>query len=302
MKSMKKKRLIFIAVVAVCVSVIGIAGAKTVFQDKKKDPSAYQYREEEPITEEDIAGLEEDGQTIELNGYIVTLEKYCYNAEDNSGRCLISIMKEGKKGKDIMCVRYWDDIAFGVRRWSEVPFWEDLEFWTTRALEYYFDYEYSLEPGESRGGVGTKDVKMSVTEDKLYVCFQFIGDSKQQKDMIVIREIDDRPLMKEHKDLGIEPFRLTDNTRWRRFTDGQNTVSVCDEYVEINDGEEKNIEEFEVYMKDGTKHIIQKGDMREAVSETKRTCLVFDKRIHTEDISYIKWKGKKLEEVEEQEG
>lgn len=55
------------------------------------------------ILSKDIKYLKEDSQIIKADDYIFTLEKYYFESDINVGHCLISIMQEGKKGKEISC-------------------------------------------------------------------------------------------------------------------------------------------------------------------------------------------------------
>lgn len=60
--------------------------------------------------------LKEDGRVITDEDYIITLEKYYYESDINIGHCLISVMENGKKGKDIYCVLENKEITGGDMR------------------------------------------------------------------------------------------------------------------------------------------------------------------------------------------
>lgn len=290
MSEIRKKSKLYITLFVVnivSVMILGIIAAKLVIEDKKDDRigSKYQnqYVEMEQITKKDIQYLKDDGQTIEIDRFTITLEKYCYEEDVKRGYCLISIMEEGKAGKDIFCFKSMRlCFLFGGTRIEDAPF--------------YIDFVEKLVSG---GGValGYKSEKMSAMKDKLYLYFEFYSEKNSFKDMIVVRTNEESSGY-DTENLGVGTFKLEDNVSRRVFTDGTNSVSVCTYSVEINDGQEKDIRDLIVHMKNGRKHIIQEGDMEEEDMENGSiiTQLRFAEKINIDNIDYIEWKGKKLEE------
>lgn len=269
---MKRAKIILLStlILFVLATVITIV----FFIKHKKDNSVNDYE----IQKKDIKYLKDDGQIIETKDYKFTLEKYYFEPDINVGHCLISITQNGKKGKDIDCL-------FGIQEYVNNEY---------LAGHYYLNYMCNPKPG-SAGFMSTSNKKVSSKGDKKYIYFDFEIGLDGFKDTLVIKnypeEEDKANLLSE----GVGTFKLEDNTEWRDFSDGQKRISVCHYGVKIFNGQTSDIENFELYMKNGKKHTIKKGDMKERTYEYKSgiTQLRFAESVDINEISYIKYNGKK---------
>lgn len=238
---------------------------------------------EHEIHKKDIKYLKEDGQIIETKDYIFTLEKYYYESDINVGHCLISVTQEGTKGKDI-------DSLFNIEETSTELIFVDKDY---LAGQYYLEYLHG--PDFSSGNTSTTNKKVSSKGDKKYLYFDFEIGINDFKDTLVIKNYPEEEDKANLLSVGVGTFKLEDNTEWRDFSDGQKRISVCHYGVKIFNGQTSDIENFELYMKNGKKHTIKKGDMKERTYEYKSgiTQLRFAESIDINEISYIKYNGKK---------
>lgn len=230
--------------------------------------------------------LKYDGRTVKDDDYTITLEKYYYEADINTGHCLISVMQEGKNGEDIYCALENEQITGG-----------QLGFGGTNINNqiYYIDYLFELHPG--KGGLCGEIYRKSYSDkNKKYIYFDFENLMIGFKDAIVVKNKYKEELEVSFTSEGIGVFKLEDNTDWRIFTSGNNKIAICHYGVEINDGQVSNIANFEIYMKNGSKHTIKKGDMKEVQYEykSKITQLRFEDSIDINDIDYIEWNGNRI--------
>lgn len=230
--------------------------------------------------------LKEDGRVITDEDYIITLEKYYYEADINIGHCLISVMENGKKGRDIYCVLEDKEVTGGRLSFGGTNIYNYL---------YYTDYLFELHPGTG-GCCGEAYRKSYSDEDKKYIYFDFEIMMIGFKDTIVIKNKYKEELEVSFTSKGIGIFQLEDNTDWRDFTEGDNKISVCAYGVKINEGQAENITDFEIHMNNGEILTITGGDMREVKYKYKSpiTQLRFEECIDINNISYIKWKGIKF--------
>lgn len=166
--------------------------------------------------------------------------------------------------------------------------------------KYYLDYLCEMKPGT--GGATLMPVKkISYKGDKKYIYFDFEVDINEFKNILVIKDYtkkEDRFITKKGS---VGEFKLENNTEWKEFTNGQNRIKVCHYGAEINDGQETDIRDFAIYMKDGSKHIIKKGDMQEVTFKykSKITQFRFSNGIDVDNISYIMWNGNRYDEKKE---
>lgn len=229
------------------------------------------------ITLQDIKYLKTDGQIIKIDDYTVTLEAYYFEKHINKGHCLISIMQEGKKGKDIPC--RLDDYSKG----PYVVFGSEEE-----SKLYYIDYVCYPQPGTG-GTTSTPVQKVSVKGDKKYIYFDFYVDINGFADKITIYDESKQMVIESE---GVASFELKDNVEGCDFSDGEDTISVCHYGAEVNGGE-GNINDLEICMKNGKKYSIKKGDMKAIFYEySKRITQVrFNKTIDIDEVSYakVKW-------------
>ena len=280
---MKKglKPIILVIAVILCL-------ARVMFQEyffhkvmnRNKDNSAPK------ITQNDTKYLKKDGQSVKIDDYTVTLESYYYEKHINKGHCLISLMQEGKKGKDIPCILDQRTRAFYISFGDE-------------SKTYYIDFVCEPEPGTGES-VSTPVKKMSSSGDKKYIYFDFFVDINGFKDKITI--YDDWEEMARVSE-GIASFELKDNAEWRNFTDGEDTISICHYGAEINEGE-GNINDFEICMKNGKKYSIKQGDMQAIFYEHDRriTQVRFSNAIDIDDIASAKVKWNQFVYIKNQKG
>ena len=229
------------------------------------------------ITFQDIKYLKTDGQIVKIDDYTVTLEAYYYEKHINKGHCLISIMQEGKKGKDIPCKLDKNSsgpyVVFGSESESKL---------------YYINYVCYPEPGTG-GTISTPVKKVNIKGDKKYIYFDFYVDINGFADKITIYDNCEQMVIERE---GVVSFELKDNVEWRDFKDGEDTISVCHYGVEVNGGE-GNINDLEICMKNGKKYSIKKGDMKAIFYEySKRITQVrFNETIDIDEISSakVKW-------------
>ena len=272
MQNMKKSRIMILSISVLFVIAIIITGV--VFIISKKDDSANNYE----IHKKDVRYLKDDGQVIETKDYTFTLEKYYFEPDINVGHCLISITQDGKKGKDIDCL-------FNIQEFVNNEY---------LAGHYYLNYMCDPKPG-SAGYMSTSNKKVSSKGDKKYIYFDFEIALDGFKDTLVIKNYPEEEDKANLCSEGVGTFKLEDNTEWRDFSDGEKRISVCHYGVKIFNGQTSDIENFELYMKNGKKHTIKEGDMRERTYEYKSetTQLRFAESIDINDIDYIRYNGKK---------
>lgn len=153
-----------------------------------------------------------------------------------------------------------------------------------------------MKPGT--GGATLMPVKkISYIGDKKYIYFDFEVNINEFKNILVIKDYTKKEDNFISKKGGVGEFKLENNTEWKEFTNGQNKIEVCHYGVKINDGQETDIRDFVIYMKDGSKHIIKKGDMHEVTFKykSKITQLRFSNSIDIDNISYIVWNGNRYD-------
>lgn len=271
MKKILKRIIIVIAIF------IGLAGIMGQYYHWSMYINMHEDDPAPKIMLNDIKYLKEDGQIVKIDDYTVTLEAYYFEKHVNKGHCLISIMQEGKKGKDIPC------ILDHHTRVNYVVFGSESE-----SKSYYINFVCDPEPGTG-GSVSTPVKKMSFSGDKKYIYFDFFVDINGFKDKITIY---DDPKQMVCVSEGVASFELKDNTEWRDFTDGEDKISICHYGAEINGGE-GNINDLEICMKDGKKYSIKKGDMKAIFYEYSEriTQIRFNDAIDIDEISYakVKW-------------
>lgn len=273
---MKKSSKIMLAVFVIFVIAVKITGV--ILANHYKDDSMKDYE----IKNKDIRFLKDGGQVIKVEDYTFTLEKYYYESDINVGHCLISVTQDGKKGEDI-------DSWFNIEETSPEMVFVDKDY-----LAGYYYLDYLCNPTSS-GYRSTINKKVSSKNDKKYLYFDFeIGLGGFQDELVIKyypEEEDKANLLSE----GIGTFKLEDNVEWRDFSDGEKRISVCHYGVKIYNGQTSDITDFELYMKNGKKHTIKKGDMKERSYEYKSGIvqLRFEESIDINDISYIKYNGKK---------
>lgn len=229
-------------------------------------------------------------QTAQVEDYTVTLESYSYDSDIYSGRMLLSIMQEGKEGKDISCC-------------GERPYAYYLWFGGKQPeTGYYFHFKQDNEPDNEPGTsmrVLNKKMLLYYKGTKKYIYYEFKIDGLNEDGFTGILDIKDwrieKPLGINKGEGVVGTFKLEDNIKWDEYTSEstKDVIKVSNYAAQINDGEKIKINDFKIVMKNGKKYMLDDEEITEVPYELpfEITRLRYSKGIDLEQIDYIVLNG-----------
>lgn len=235
------------------------------------------------IDENKITILKEDGRSVCIDEYTITLEKYYYEKNIMTGHCLFSIVRDGTDMRDLYV---------GPEMASNKFFGgEDGRF----CFEFVFEGKGTLNAYEIKG------MEINATKDILYIYYDFFVDSVDFNNTVVIYD------KKKHKDCELTmenaagTFLLENTVNWKSYSDGTRQINVCPYGLTVDDSQDIEPKNLTIYFKNGKRYDIIKEGKSEAyvqkASYSKRDYIVqfrFTKYINPDEISYITWDDKQL--------